>query len=452
LNGSHAGSTVGFSAAKLKGSSVNSPANPRSDVVEPTKPRLLRILGPGLVTGAADDDPSGIATYSQAGAQFGFSLAWTLLLTYPLMVVIQALSARIGRTTGVGVAGILRRHYPRPTLFALVGALTFANVCNIGADLGAMAEAARLLLPAVPAWVFLIFFSLVCAAGQIFLHHKRYVGVLKWLTLSLFAYFAVLCVVHLPWQQFLVGLVWPRIEWSKEFWLMVAAILGTTVSPYLFFWQASQEVEDTKAEPVRQPLRRKPKQAPDALARIRLDTLIGMGVSNLVALAIMATAAATLHTAHIDTIQSAAQAAQALRPLAGSFAFALFAIGIIGTGLLSVPVLAGSAAYALGEAKRWPVGLSKQPKHAKAFYATIGCATLIGAAANILKVSPIKALVWSAVLNALVAAPIMALLMQIATNPTVMGEFTISRRSNILGWCATILMGGASAGFIVSLF
>jgi NRAMP (natural resistance-associated macrophage protein)-like metal ion transporter len=423
-----------------------------SDMVEPTKPRLLRFLGPGLITGAADDDPSGIATYSQAGAQFGFRLGWTLLLTYPLMVAIQAISARIGRTTGVGIAGILRRHYSRPLLYGLVGALTFANVCNIGADLGAMAEAARLLLPAVPARVFLALFAVVCAAAQIFLHHKRYVGVLKSLTLSLFAYFAVLCVVHVPWHQFLIGLVWPQIQWTKDFWLMVAAILGTTISPYLFFWQASQEVEDTKTEPIREPLCRQPGQGADALARIRLDTLVGMGVSNLVGLAIMATSAATLHTAHIDTVESAAQAAQALRPLAGSFAFALFAIGIVGTGLLSVPVLAGSAAYALGEAKRWPVGLSRPPKQAEAFYATIACATLLGAAANVLNVSAIKALIWSAVLNALAATPIMVLLMRIAANPTIMGEFTISRRSNILGWCATILMGGASAGFIISLF
>jgi NRAMP (natural resistance-associated macrophage protein)-like metal ion transporter len=431
---------------------MNRPVIERSDVVEPTKPRLLRVLGPGLVTGAADDDPSGIATYSQAGAQFGFSLGWTMLLTYPLMVAIQAISARIGRTTGVGIAGNLRRHYPGPLLYALVGALAFANVCNIGADLGAMAEAARLLLPAIPGWVFLALFAIACAAGQIFLQHRRYVGILKWLTLSLFAYFAVLCVVHVPWQQFLTGLFWPRLQLSKGFWLMVAALLGTTISPYLFFWQAAQEVEDTKTEPVREPLRRRPAQGPDALSRIRLDTLIGMGVSNLVALAIMATSAATLHAAHIETVDSAAQAAQALRPLAGSFAFALFTIGIVGTGLLSVPVLAGSAAYALGEARRWPVGLSRQPRQAKAFYATIALATLLGAAANILKISPIKALIWSAVLNALAAVPIMVFLMRIATNAAIMGEFTISRRSRILGWLATAVMGGASAGFIISQF
>jgi len=423
----------------------------RSNVVEPSKPRLLKLLGPGLVTGAADDDPSGIATYSQAGAQFGFRLGWTLVLTYPLMIVIQAISARIGRTTGLGIAGNVRRHYPPWLLYGLVGALTFANVCNIGADLGAMAEATRLLIPAIPSWSLLGAFALMCAGGQIFLHHKRYVAILKWLTLSLFAYFAVLCVVHVDWSEFFLGLVWPRLNLDKEFWLMVAAILGTTISPYLFFWQAAQEVEDTKTEPIREPLLQRPKQGANALARIRLDTVIGMAISNLVALAIMATAAATLHGSKVKEIESAAQAAEALRPLAGPFAFALFSLGIIGTGLLSVPVLAGSAAYALGEARRWPVGLSRQPNQARAFYGTIAAATVIGAIANVLKISPIKALVWSAVLNAIAAVPIMVLLMQMGSNPAVMGKFTISRRSRVIGWFATSVMGVASLGFIISL-
>jgi NRAMP (natural resistance-associated macrophage protein)-like metal ion transporter len=427
------------------------PTKKSSKVVETSKPRLLAILGPGLVTGAADDDPSGIATYSQAGAQFGFSLGWTLILTYPLMVAIQSISARIGRTTGLGIAGNVLRHYPKWLLQGLVAALTFANVCNIGADLGAMAEASRLLIPLVPSWVLICVFAMACAGGQIFMHHKRYVSALKWLTLSLFTYFAVLCVVHVDWLQFFAGLIWPRLTMSKEFWLMVAAILGTTISPYLFFWQAAQEVEDTKTEPIREPLLDRPAQGANALARIRLDTVMGMAISNLVALAIMATTAATLHVSNIKEIESAAQAAEALRPLAGPFAFSLFSLGIVGTGLLAVPVLAGSAAYAIGEARRWPVGLSRQPKQAKAFYGTIAVATLIGAVANALKVSPIKALVWSAVLNAIAAAPIMVLLMQMATNPTVMGKFTISRRSRAVGWFATVVMGVASLGFMISL-
>ncbi len=423
----------------------------RSNVVEPRKLRLLKILGPGLVTGAADDDPSGIATYSQAGAQFGFRLGWTLLFTYPLMVAIQSVCARIGRTTGLGIAGNVRRLYPRWFVYGLVAALTFANVCNIGADLGAMAETGGLLIPSVPSWALLAFFAIVCAGGQIFTNHKRYVAILKWLTLSLFAYFAVLCIVHVPWGQLLLGLIWPRLSLDKGFWLMVAAILGTTISPYLFFWQAAQEVEDTKTEPIRKPLVQRPEQGTSALERIRLDTVIGMAISNLVALAIMATAAVTLHNSKVQEIESAAQAAEALRPLAGSFAFALFSLGIIGTGLLSVPVLAGSAAYALGEARGWPVGLSRQPKQARAFYGTIAAATLVGAVANVLKVSPMKALVWSAVLNAIVAAPIMALIMHMATSPAVMGKFTIGRRSRTVGWIATWVMGAASLGFIGSL-
>jgi NRAMP (natural resistance-associated macrophage protein)-like metal ion transporter len=423
-----------------------------SDVVGPSKPRLWRVLGPGLITGAADDDPSGIATYSQAGAQFGFALGWTLVLTYPLMVAIQSISARIGRTTGRGIAGNVGQHYPRWLLYLLVGGLTFANVCNIGADLGAMAEASRLLLPSFPNWLFLGTFALVCAAGQIFLQHRRYAAILKWLTLSLFAYFAVLAVVHVDWPALLRGLILPHWEKDRNFWLMVAAILGTTISPYMFFWQASQEVEDIKTEPVRQALRKRPKQGADALTRIRLDTLIGMGMSNLVALAIMATAAATLHQSHIQDLQSAAQAAEALRPLAGNFAFALFALGIVGTGLLAVPVLAGSAAYALGEARHWPVGLSRQPRQAKAFYGTIAVATLLGALANLFHISPIKALVWSAVLNALTAVPIMILLMKMGANQKIMGTFTISPRLSIVGWIATVVMALASAGFIASLF
>jgi NRAMP (natural resistance-associated macrophage protein)-like metal ion transporter len=428
-----------------------SPAHSSSDVVGPSKPRFLQLLGPGLITGAADDDPSGIATYAQAGAQFGFQLSWTLVLTYPLMVAIQAVSARIGRTTGKGIAANIRLNYPKSILRATVALLFIANICNIGADLGAMADASRLLLPALPAWAYVVIFSCICGAGQIFLHHTHYVAILKWLTLSLFAYFATLCVVHIAWAEFFKGLVLPKFLPDKEFWLTVIAILGTTISPYLFFWQASQEVEDTKTEPVRKPLRRRPSQGRDALTRIRLDTVIGMGVSNLVALAIMATAAATLHIGGVHQISSAAQAAEALRPIAGQFAFALFSLGIVGTGLLSVPVLAGSAAYALGEALSWPTGLSKKPAQAKAFYAAIAVATVVGAAANVFKISPIRALIWAAALNAVVAVPVMFLVMKIATNKKIMGPFRIERPWVIMGWLATGVMALASATFLISL-
>ncbi len=420
-------------------------------MVGPSKPRLWQVLGPGLVTGAADDDPSGIATYSQAGAQFGFTLGWTLVLTFPLMVVIQEISARLGRTTGRGIAGNLRKYSPAWLLHGVVLLLFAANTLNIGADLGAMAEAARLLVPALPGWAYLAAFGVVCTAGQIFLQHTRYVAVLKWLTLSLFAYFAAVCVVHVSWTEFLRGLVWPQITPSRDFWLMVVAILGTTISPYLFFWQAAQEVEDTKAKPIEQPLLQSPAQGARALERIRLDTVAGMAVSNLVALAIMATAAATLHRNGNTNIESAAQAAEALRPLAGQAAFALFALGIIGTGLLAVPVLAGSAAYAVGESRRWPVGLARKPLQAKAFYATIALATLLGALGNVLRVSPVKALVWSAVMNGIVAVPVMVMLMVLCRRKTVMGKFRISLASTIVGWIATAVMAVAATLFLASL-
>jgi Mn2+/Fe2+ NRAMP family transporter len=292
-------------------------------------------------------------------------------------------------------------------------------------------------------------FGAVCILGQVLLQHTRYVAVLKWLTLSLFAYFATVCVVHVPWTEFVQGLLWPRFSFSGAFWLMVVAILGTTISPYLFFWQAAQEVEDTKAEPVREPLLRKPAQAPSALARIQLDTLVGMGVSNLVALAIVVTAAATLHRSGVRDLTSAAQAAQALRPLAGEAAFALFALGIVGTGLLAVPVLAGSAAYALGEARHWPVGLARRPLQAKAFYFTIALATLLGALANIFSLNPVKALVWSAVLNGIVAVPVMALLMLMSRRKEIMGSFRVSLPWTIIGWIATAVMAVAAISFIV---
>jgi NRAMP (natural resistance-associated macrophage protein)-like metal ion transporter len=409
-------------------------------------------LGAGLITGASDDDPSGIATYSQAGASFGYQLAWTLLFTYPLMVVIQEVSARIGRVTGKGVAGNLQQHYPRWLLHLIVLLLLCANTLNLGADLGAMAEAARLLVPPVPQPLWIVLFGVVCAAVQIWLSHERYVAVLKWLTLVLLSYFGVLAVIHLPWAQVLRGILMPSLSLNGQFWLMVIAILGTTISPYLFFWQAGQEAEDTKAHPYRVPLLTNPAQGPSALARIRLDTLVGMGASNLVGLAILITAATTLHQSGTHEIQTAAQAAQTLRPIAGEFAFLLFALGIVGTGLLSIPVLAGSAAYALGEARRWPVGLAREPLQAKAFYATILAAIVIGAIANVLSVSPMQALVWAAVINGIVAVPLMTLLMRMAVNTRVMGRFTVSGPVLWLGWLATGVMAAAAVGWVVSWF
>lgn len=408
-----------------------------------------QILGPGLITGAADDDPSGIATYAQAGTQYGFGLAWTLLLAYPLMVAIQAICARIGRTTGRGIAGNLREHYPAWILSVIVGLLFAANVLNIGADLGAMAESLRLLVT-VPIWLGVLAFGSITAGGQIFLKHTRYVAVLKWLTMSLLAYFGTLATVRIPWGALLRGLVLPRLSFDQDFWLMVVAIFGTTISPYLFFWQAGQEVEDTKARPSREPLLEQPKQANTALARIRLDTLIGMGFSNLVSLAILVTSAVTLHSHGRAAIGTAAQAAAALRPLAGDSAFLLFALGIIGTGLVSVPVLAGSAGYALGEARRWPVGFSRAPSRAKAFYASIALATLLGALGSLLRISPMKALVWAAVINGIVSVPVMVMVMLLGARKDIMGKFRISLRLKLTGWIATAVMALASAFFLYS--
>ena len=423
----------------------------RSSVVGPSKPRFWRILGPGLITGASDDDPSGIATYSQAGAQFGYQLAWALLFTYPLMTAVQMISARIGRITGRGIAGNLRHYYSNTLLQIIVVLLFVANVLNVGADLGAMAEASRLLLPAIPAWIYILGFGTLCTLAQMFFKHTRYVAILQWGTLSLFAYFAALFMVHVQWKEFLLGLLWPHFSISKDSLMMVVAVLGTTISPYLFFWQAAQEVEDTKAKPERVPLRRDPAQAPRALSRIQLDTVIGMGFSNLVALAILVTAAATLNSSGIHHVDSAAQAAEALRPIAGNAAFAVFALGIIGTGLLAVPVLAGSAAYAAGEARGWPVGLARKPLQAKAFYGAIAVATLLGAVSNMLALSPITALVWVAVINGVLAVPVMTLLMVMARNPRVMGEFRISTLLSAIGWIATVVMAIAAIAFIVTL-
>jgi len=421
----------------------------RGRVLHPRKLQFWRRLGPGLITGAADDDPSGIATYAQAGAQYGFGLGWTLVLTYPLMVAIQGICARIGRTTGLGIAGNLRKHYPGWILQTIVGLLFAANVLNLGADLGAMAQSLRLLVT-VPVGLGVVSFGVISAAGQLLFTHARYVAALKWLTLSLFAYFGTLATVHIPWMSLLRGLVWPHVRPDRDFWLTVVAIFGTTISPYLFFWQAGQEVEDAKALPFEQPLLLRPRQAESALTRIRVDTLVGMGFSNLVALAILVTSAVTLHAHGHSAIETAAQAAAALRPVAGRNAFVLFALGIIGTGLLSVPVLAGSAAYALGESRGWPVGLARAPSRAKAFHASIALAMLLGALGNLLQVNSIKALVWAAVLNGIVAVPVMVMVMLLGTRTDVMGKFRISLRLKLTGWAATAVMAAASIVFLYS--
>lgn len=413
------------------------------------RPSLKDVLGPGLITGASDDDPSGIATYSQAGAQFGYALGWTLLLTYPLMCAIQMISARVGRVTGHGLAENMRRHYPAPVLYTLVGLLLVANTINLGADLGAMAAALGLLVPG-PVALYVGGFAIVTALLEVFTSYARYASVLRWLTLSLFAYVATVFVVGVPWLTVARNLVLPHLEFSRAYLTVVVAVFGTTISPYLFFWQASEEVEDEKGDAEAKPLVKAPEQAPSQLARIQLDTLVGMGISNIIGLFIMLTTAATLNAHGIKDIQTSSQAAEALRPIAGEFAFVVFALGIVGTGMLAVPVLAGSAAYAVGEALRWRVGLSQKPGRAKAFYGAIAAATLIGALLNFSPLDPIKALFWSAVINGVAAVPIMIMIMHLSTRQAVMRQFTLGPVLKGFGWLATAVMAAAAIGMFAT--
>ena len=408
---------------------------------------LLALLGPGLITGASDDDPSGIATYSQAGAQFGYSMTWVMLFTWPLMAAIQEISARIGRVTGHGIAGNIRRHYPPWLLRGIVALLLVANIINLGADLGAMAEALRLLISGPP-HLYVVAFAVGCALLEIFVRYERYVSILKWTSVSLFAYVATALVVDVPWARVAYNLVVPTLSWDKDYIVAIVAVLGTTITPYCFFWQSSQEAEDERVDPAAHTLIEAPEEARPEIIRIRIDTYLGMGFSNLISLFIIITTAATLNAHGITDIQTSSQAAEALRPIAGVFTFALFAAGIIGIGVLAAPVLAGSAAYALGEALDWPTGLARRPLDAKAFYGAIAAATLIGVAINFVDLDPIKALFWSAVINGVVAVPLMVVIMLMAVQREVMGAFTLPRLLWVMGWLSTAVMTAA----VVAMF
>lgn len=402
---------------------------------------LFKQLGPGLVTGAADDDPSGIATYSQAGAQFGYGLLWTMVLTYPLMAAFQLISAHIGRVTGKGLASNMGDILWRPLVTLLVLLLFVANTINIGADLAAMGAAAKLATGAAD-WsehVFTIGVALFTVTLQLFLPYQRYAGVLKWLTLTLLAYVALLVMVKIDWTELAKGLIWPSVT-GKEAVVTIVAIFGTTISPYLFFWQSAQEVEEVDRDENQAHLVDAPWQARRAFRRMRLDTFFGMAVSNLVALAIMIGTAATLYASEKTTINSAADAAKALEPVVGQFASLLFSLGIIGTGLLAIPVLAGSAAYAVGESRGWKCGLDQQPWEAVGFYSVIGLATALGIAIDWSHVDPIRALFWSAVINGVVAVPIMAAMMVVVSRPSAMGKFTAPPRLLFFGWTGTAVM------------
>lgn len=411
---------------------------------------FLKALGPGLITGAADDDPSGIGTHSQVGAQFGYGLAWTFVLSFPLMVAIQQVSAEIGRVTGAGIARNLRRHYPRPLLWAVVALLLVANIVNLGADLSAMG-AALALLAGGNAGLYTLLFGIVCITLEVMLSYPRYAAILKWTTLSLFAYVAVVLVAGVPWAQALRSLVVPEVQWNRAYATALVAILGTTISPYLFFWQAAQEIEEQHRHHAK-PLCITPRQAGPELARIRMDTLTGMAFSTIVSLAIVYATAATLHAHGIRDVASSAQAAEALRPIAGHLASALFAFGIIGTGLLAVPVLAGSAAYAVTEMVGVAGSLDAKPLDARLFYGTIAATTLAGASLNAVGLDPVRALYWAAVVNGVLAAPLMAVMMLIVRNPRAMGRLPLHLGSTILGWGATLVMLAATAIFFASLW
>ena len=411
----------------------------------------VRRLGPGLVTGAADDDPSGIATYSQVGAQFGFAMLWTMLFSFPLMAATQEICGRIGRITGGGIAENVRKHYPRPLLYALVLLLCGANVFNLSADVSAMAAAAQLLVGG-PAAAYVVFFGAVSLLLEIYVPYAKYVRYLKWLTLVLFAYVATVFVIHVPWGAALRATVLPSLSLKPEYLLGLVAVLGTTISPYLFFWQASEEAEDVRRVRGESTLKNKPEQASQQFRRIAIDTRVGMGFSNLVAFFIILTAGVTLHNGHSSGIQTSADAARALEPLAGRLAFVLFATGIIGTGLLAVPVLAGSVAYGVAETFQWRASLETRPQQAPKFYAVLSGATIVGVLLNFWGIDPIRALYWSAILNGITAVPLMLVLMLLANNKAVVGKFTLPGYLRILGWAATSVMTAASLGVLWSSF
>ncbi|MEO6320055.1 MAG: divalent metal cation transporter [Polaromonas sp.] len=402
-------------------------------------PSFLRHVGPGVITGAADDDPSGIATYTQAGAQFGTGLLWTVFLSLPFMIAIQLVSARIGRVTGKGVSANLREHTPKWFLMSMVALLVIANTINIAADIAAMGEALQLVVGGGD-YFHSVAFGLVTVLLQVFVPYRKLAPILKWLTLFLFAYVIAVFMVNVPWGRVLYDLVIPKLQWTSGYWMMIVALLGTTISPYLFFWQAAQEVEELQLKG--EGLGSEAKIRRD-LRRVKRDTCTGMFFSNAIAFFIMVLGAVVLYAAGIRDVTSAAQAAQALRPLAGEFAFALFAGGIIATGLLAVPVLASSAAYAVAEAFGWPEGLERHWYEARRFYAIITIATLVGTGLDFTSIDPMKALYWSAVINGVVAVPIMVGLMLLASKKSVMGNFTSGFKTTWFGWGGVVVMGFA---------
>jgi len=413
--------------------------------------KFLKKIGPGFITGAADDDPSGVATYSQTGATFGFSQLWLALFTLPFMTLIQQMCGRIGMVTGKGLAGVIRDHYPKPLLYFAVSLLVITNTINIGADLGAMAASAQMLI-GLPSFIWLCIMTAFIILLEVFVTYKTYSKILKYLALTLFAYVVTAFIVKPDWGIIVTNTVIPQIKFSKDYMLNIVAILGTTISPYLFFWQASQEVEEEISEGkipdigVKKPVVKKKN-----ISNMGVDTLVGMLFSQAIMFFIIITTAATLHVHGITNITSASQAAEALKPVAGNLAYLLFAIGIIGTGLLAVPVLAGSSAYAVAETAGLKAGLSKKSGRAPGFYGVIVVSSIIGMSINWTGINPMKALYYAAALNGLAAPPLMALVILIANNKRIMGKFVNKKISNIVGWIITLIMSIAGILLIIEL-
>ncbi len=407
------------------------------------KEHPLARIGPGLITGVADDDPSGIATYSQAGAQFGLNMLWTMPVALPLMAAVQSMCARIGRVTGKGLAANIKEAFPPIVLRSVVLSLLVANVLNIAADVAAMGEVAE-LVTGVDRHLMTAVFVVVTLLLQVLVPYHRYVSFLKWLTLSLLAYAAVLFTVHVPWGQVAARTFWPTLTLDSAAAAVVVGVFGTTISPYLFFWQASEEVEDLQAKPGSLALIIDGREAATELRRIRWDTWSGMAYSNLTAYFIILATAVTLHAAGVTHIETAAEAASALRPLAGEFAFLVFAVGILGVGLIGVPVLAGSGAYALCEAMGWKWGLERTATDARGFYGVIAVSVLAALVIQYSPISPMRALFWSAVINGVVAVPLMVVVILLASKRSVMQRFTANRYVLALGWTATAVMAIAA--------
>ncbi len=422
--------------------------SPQPTLWERIKAHPLARVGPGLITGVADDDPSGIATYSQAGAQFGLNILWTMPLCYPLMSAVQSMCGRIGRVTGKGLAANIKGAFHPAVLPGVIGLLLIANTLNIAADVAAMGEVGQ-LVTGIDRHLMTLIFVLVSLGLQIFVPYHRYVGFLKWLTLSLLAYAAVLFTVHVPWGQVVLHTLWPRFKPDATAAAVVVGVFGTTISPYLFFWQASEEVEDMNRDGGKPLGKGEPKVAITELRRIKWDTWSGMLYSDLSAYFIILATAVTLHVAGITNITTAAEAASALKPLAGQFAFLLFTLGILGVGLIGVPVLAGSAAYAAAEAMNWRQGLERRPQDAKGFYAVIAVSVLLGLIIQYSPISPMKALFWSAVINGVVAVPLLVVIILLASRKSVMGAFTASRTLIVLGWIAAAIMAAAAIRMVI---